>query len=180
MISRCTSSFPNEDIFPQLLYSVMRCPHACCWRSQVLPRLSTSLPDLWSELPGALKAHSGALRCSQTYHNHSLVTTVPIIKDSRYFEGRPECPPKVWYSPEIDTSNFTVHILSDTLGGFQWLNYILLMHWPRIGYHKDRKWLGNEERGRGVEIAPNGQGSRLVREVAGEPKPTCYREGISQ
>jgi len=41
--------------------------------------------------------------------------------------GRQECPPRVWYSPEIDTSKFTLHILSDTPGGFQWLKYILRM-----------------------------------------------------
>jgi hypothetical protein len=34
-------------------------------------------------------------------------------------EGQYECPPRVWYSPEIDASKFTLHILSDTAGGFQ-------------------------------------------------------------
>jgi hypothetical protein len=45
----------------------------------------------------------------------------------RYSEGWQVCPPRVWYSPEIDASKFTLHILSDTPGGFQWLKYILLM-----------------------------------------------------
>jgi len=44
-----------------------------------------------------------------------------------YSEGRQECPPRVRYSPEIDASKFTLHILSHTAGGFQWLIYILLM-----------------------------------------------------
>jgi len=44
-----------------------------------------------------------------------------------YSEGHQECPPRVEYSPEIDASKFTLHILSDTPGGFQWLKYILLM-----------------------------------------------------
>jgi len=35
--------------------------------------------------------------------------------------------PRVWYSPEIDTSNFTLHILSDTPRGSKWLKYILLL-----------------------------------------------------
>jgi len=35
-----------------------------------------------------------------------------------YSEGWQECPPRVWYSPEIDASKFTLHILSDTPGGF--------------------------------------------------------------
>jgi len=42
-------------------------------------------------------------------------------------EGQQQSPPRVWYSPEIDASQFTLHILSDTPGGFQWLKYILLM-----------------------------------------------------
>jgi len=33
----------------------------------------------------------------------------------------------VSYSPEIDASKFTLHILSDTPGGFQSLKYIVLM-----------------------------------------------------
>jgi len=36
-----------------------------------------------------------------------------------YSEDRQECPPRVRYSPEIDASKFTLHILSDTPGGFQ-------------------------------------------------------------
>jgi len=47
------------------------------------------------------------------------VTPVPVVRDPSYSEGLPECPPRVWYSPEIDTSKFTLHILSDTPGVFQ-------------------------------------------------------------
>jgi len=50
-----------------------------------------------------------------------------VVGAPSYSEGRQECPPIVWYSPEIDASKFTLHILSDTPGGFQWLKYILLM-----------------------------------------------------
>jgi len=64
-------------------------------------------------VPGLSPALSGAPR---------LVAVAPS-----YSEGRQECPPRVWYSPEIDASKFTLHILSDTPGGFQWLKYILLM-----------------------------------------------------
>jgi len=53
-------------------------------------------------------------------------------------------------------------------------------YWPRIEYHKNRKWLGNGEWGGGKEIAQNGHGSRLFGDVAGQPKPTCYPEGISR
>jgi hypothetical protein len=42
-------------------------------------------------------------------------------------EGRPECPPTFCYSLEIDSSKFSLHILSDTPGGSQRLKYILLM-----------------------------------------------------
>ena len=64
------------------------------------------LPDLSPVLPGAPRLVVGA-------PSHS--------------EGRQECPPRVWYSPDIDPSKFTLHILSDTPGGLQWLKYILLM-----------------------------------------------------
>ena len=46
-------------------------------------------------LPGAPKVLSGTLTCSQTYHNHSHGTLVPVIRDPSYAEGRPECPPSV-------------------------------------------------------------------------------------
>jgi len=41
-----------------------------------------------------------------------------------------------------------------------------------------RKRVGNEEIGGGTEIALNGQGSRLFGDVAGQPKPSCYPDGI--
>jgi len=44
-----------------------------------------------------------------------------------YSKDRAEFSPRVWYSPEIDACKFRLHILSDTLGGFQWLKYILLV-----------------------------------------------------
>jgi len=66
-------------------------------------------------------------RCSQTFHNRSHGAPIPVIRCPSYSEGWPECPPRVWYSPEIDASKFTLHILSDTPGGSQQLKYILLM-----------------------------------------------------
>jgi len=77
--------------------------------------------------PGAPKVFSSAPRCPQTYLNHSHRTSVPVIGDPSYSDARPECPPRVWYSPEIDASKYTLHILSDTPGGFQRLKYILLV-----------------------------------------------------
>jgi len=55
------------------------------------------------------------------------VTPIPVVRDHSYSEGLPEYPPRVWYSPEIDSSKFTLHILSNTPGVFQRLKYILLM-----------------------------------------------------
>jgi len=75
--------------------------------------MSLALPGLLLALPGAPRLVVGTPR---------LVTGAPS-----YSEGRQECPPRVWYSPGIDASKFTLHILSDTPGGFQWLKYILLM-----------------------------------------------------
>jgi len=71
-------------------------------------------------LPGAPRLVVGASR---------LIVGAPrlVAGAPSYSEGRQECPPRVWYSPEIDASKFTLHILSDTPGGLQWLKYILLM-----------------------------------------------------
>jgi len=128
MISRTTSSVPKDNVvFPRLLYCDSRRSQTCPRHSQVLPGLSSALSGLSPVLPGAPKVLSGAPRCSQTYHNHSHDTPVPVIRDPSYSEGRQKCPPRVWYSPEIDASKFTLHILSDTPGVFQWLKYILLL-----------------------------------------------------
>ena len=83
-------------------------------------------------LPCAPKVLSSAPTCSRTYHNHCYATPGPVIRDPSYSEGRPECPPRAWYSPEIDASKFTLHILSDTPGVFQRLKYIFLMCRPEI------------------------------------------------
>jgi len=94
---------------------------------KVLPDLLSVFPDLPSALPGAPTVLSGAPRCSQSCHIISQCCLVPVIRDPSYSEGWPECPPRVWYSPQIDASKFTLHILWDTPGGFQWLKYILLL-----------------------------------------------------
>jgi hypothetical protein len=93
---------------------------------EVLLDLSQVLPDPFPVLPHGPKAFSSALRCSQTYHNHSYGTPVSVIRDPSYTDGWQEIPHRVWYSPEIDASKFTLCILSDTPGGFQWRKYILL------------------------------------------------------
>jgi len=45
--------------------------------------------------PDAPNVLSGAPTCSQTYHNHSLDTPVPVIRDPSYSQGLLECPPRV-------------------------------------------------------------------------------------
>jgi len=77
-----------------------------CYFSQTALLWSEVLPGLLPELPGAPRLVVGAPSSS---------------------EGRQECPPRVWYSPEIDTCKFTLHILPDTPKVFQWLKYILVM-----------------------------------------------------
>ena len=120
-----------------------------CWFFQtallwfeVLPELFLAFSCLSPALRGAPRLHvgapryflvwhkvlSGTLRRSQIHCNHSHCTPIPVIRDPSYSEGRPKYPPSVWYSPEIDASRFTLHILPDTPGGFQWLKYILLMY----------------------------------------------------
>jgi len=90
-----------------------RSQRRCCFSQtallwfEVLPDLSPALPGLLLALPGTPRLVVGAPSHSECWQ---------------------DCPPKVWYSPEIDASKFTLHILSDTPGDFQWQKYILLMH----------------------------------------------------
>jgi len=117
--SRRTSSVPKEDgVFRTLLCCDLRCSQNCRQRSHVFPGEPSFLP--------------GPPRCSQIYHNHSHGTPVPVIRDLSNSKGWPECPPMVWYSPEIDASKFTLHILSDTPGGSQCLKYIVLMCYSHL------------------------------------------------
>jgi len=95
------------------------------------------LPGLSLALPGAPRLVVGAPGCSQSYHNQSHGTPVPVIRDPSHSEGWPEFPPPVWHSPDIDASKFTLHIFSDTPGGSQWLKYILLM---KLGYVSFGHW----------------------------------------
>jgi len=131
MISRCTSSISTEEVhFPRLLYCDARCFQTCCRCFQACRRRSQDCCQRSQKLTDVSNLLSGTPSCTQTYHNHFHGTPVPVIRDPSYSEGQPECPPSVYYSPEIDTSKFILHILSDTPGGFQWLKYILLM-WRR-------------------------------------------------
>jgi len=86
-------------------------------RTQVSLRVSLGFPHWLGDGP----------TCSQTDHNGSHGAPVQVIRDRSYSEGRPECPPKVWFSPEIDASKFTLSLLSHIPGGSQWLKYILRM-----------------------------------------------------
>jgi len=119
--SRCSQAcHRRSQAYRQCSQSYHRCSQAYRQHSQAYCRRS-------QVLPGAPKVLSGAPRCYQIYHNHSDGTSVAVIREPSNSEGRPECPPRVWYSPEIDASQFTLHILSDTPGVIQWLKYILLM-----------------------------------------------------
>ena len=101
----------------------------CCFSQtallwfEVLPALSPALPGLSPALLGAPRVVVSAPR---------VVAGTPS-----YSEGRQECPPRVWYSPEIDASKFSLHILSDTPGGFQCQYYILLMYLQPVN---DQVW----------------------------------------
>jgi len=94
---------------------------ALVWRhSQVHPKFSLAdqrAPRLITITPIVLLYQSSEIP----------VTPVLLIRDPSYSQGLPEYPPRIWYSPEIDASKFTLHILSDTPGVFQRLQYILLM-----------------------------------------------------
>jgi hypothetical protein len=60
---------------------------ACCWHFQALPGMLSALPGLSPAFPGASKVISGAPRYSQTYHNYSHGTPVPVIRDLSYSNG---------------------------------------------------------------------------------------------
>jgi len=103
----------------------------------VLPGLSSALPGALRLVVSAQGLVAGAPRCFQGHLKFSpalwgvpkpiTIAAGAVINYPSYSEGRPECPPRVWYSAEIDASKFTLHVLSDTPGVFQWLKYILLM-----------------------------------------------------
>jgi len=88
-----------------------------------------------SVLPGAPKDLFSASWCSHTYHTRYQSTPEEVIRNPRYSESRPECPPGVWYSPQINASKFTLQIVSDSPGGFQWLKYILLIELVLVEVH---------------------------------------------
>jgi len=106
---RIQSEYSSYDFQAHQQHSQRRCCFSQTARLwfEVLPDMSPAFPGLSPALPGAPRLVAGA---------------------PSYSEGRQECPPRVWCSPEIDASKFTLHILSGTPGGFQWLTYILLMY----------------------------------------------------
>jgi len=106
---------------PAISQSLSVTPALVRWDSQMHPKFSLVLQrasKLITITPIVLLYQSSEIP----------VTSVPVIGDPSYSEGRPEYPPRVWYSPEIDASKFALHILSDTTGVFQRLKYILLMY----------------------------------------------------
>ena len=114
------------------------CFQACWWHFQ-------TCYQRFQVLSGVPKVLTSAPRCSQTNHNHPHGTPVPVIRDPSSYEGRQECPPRVWYSSEIDTSKFRLHILSDTPGGFQWLKWILLMSPYENAQLVDLEWTEHKQ-----------------------------------
>jgi hypothetical protein len=99
---------------PGLVAGAPKFTQTCCPHSQVL----TGTPE----------GPPGSPRGSQTYYKHCHRTSVQVIINPSYSERWPECPPRACYSPVIDASKFTLHINSDTPGGFQRPKSILLMH----------------------------------------------------
>jgi len=85
-------------------------------------------PDCCTVIRGAPRLVAGAPRCVAGAPRCVAGAPRLFVSAPSYSEDQQECPPRVWYSPEIDASKFTLHILSDTPGGFQWLKYILLLN----------------------------------------------------
>jgi len=76
---------------------------------------------------GSLKVLSHAPTCSEIFHNCSHGMPLQVISDSRYSQSGAECPPTVWFSPEIDASKLAIHIPSDTPGVCRWKRFRLWM-----------------------------------------------------
>jgi len=146
MISLRTSNVPKQDVIFQDCFTVMQGGS----RSVVsAPRRVVSAPRLVVDTPMHV---TGTLRCFQVHLKFSpvlrgdfklnTITSMGLLYQSSeilgYSNGRPECPPRVQYSPEIDASKFTFHTFSDTAGGVQWLRFILLMKVERciVSYNK--------------------------------------------
>jgi len=105
---------------PGISHTLFVIPALVLRHSQVHPKISPALRHAPEHIP--------INPIVLLYQSSEIpVIPVPVIRDPSYSEGRLECPPRVWYSPEIDTSNFTLYILTDTPGGFQILKYILLV-----------------------------------------------------
>jgi hypothetical protein len=67
----------------------------------------------------AQKVLSGAPRCFQSYPNYSQCTPVPGNSDSSDTEGQPEFSLMVCFSAENGSPKLTLHIPSESPGGFQ-------------------------------------------------------------
>jgi len=124
-------SFPVEG--NRLLMYIRRAqitPAVLCMDILKNPGISQSLLVIFTLVLQHSQVHpmfSRALQYILKLISHSHGTPVPDIRHPSYSQGQPECLPRVWNSPEDDTSKFRLHILSDIPGGSQWLKYILQM-----------------------------------------------------
>jgi len=142
-IKNCCMISSSDDFQAHQQHPQRRCcfsQTALLW-FEVLPDLSLPLPGLSLAHPGLSPPHPGVspvyLGLLPAHQGLSLAhpgaprllvgTPRPVASAPRYSDSRQECPPRVWYSPEIYASKFTLHIFSDTPGAFHWLKYILLM-----------------------------------------------------
>jgi len=114
-LKNCWTISSSYDFQAHQQRSQQRCclPQTALLWFEVLTDMLLALPVLSAAPPTAPRLVVVAPR---------LVSGTPT-----HSEGQQECPPRVQYTPEIDASKFTLHILSDTPEGFQWLKYILLM-----------------------------------------------------
>jgi len=115
--SYCSCTSGESQITPAVLQMNIH-------KDQAALRVSLEFPHWLGDSP----------RCSQTFHKRSHGVPLPVIRDPSYSEGQPEYPSKVWYSPEIDASKFTLHIVSDAPGGSQRLKSILLMYRRKLSH----------------------------------------------
>jgi hypothetical protein len=163
-------AFPlmNIEMNPRILQSVFEISALVRQHIQVHPKFSPALrqvPKLITITPWVLLYQS----------TQTSVTPVLVIRDPRYSEDQPECPPTVWYSSEIDALKFTLHILSNTPGVFQRQNYILLM-WPSTVRTLRAQQVLVEWGNSGPNLGASSQSLHLV-EIPPAGALECGREG---
>jgi len=100
--------------------------------------------------PASIRVNLGFLhqlgdspRCSQTFYNRFQGVPGSVIRDPSYSDCRLQCPPRVWFSPEIDASKFRLCLLSHSMGlpvtKIHFADTLLPLEWSRGRQHRHQE-----------------------------------------